>query len=144
MPVALQWEPHGVVRTLSGTVEIEEYMDSVASLQNDARFDELRFIVEDFSDCTMQHVSEADMEMVLANAIGAAYSNPYIRIAAVAVEPQARHLIQLFAKASPFITRVFAQMAQAREWVGDGDTTAVPLDVRLQAAIDFDPRPQPC
>ena len=144
MSVALQWEPHGVLRTFSGTVEFEEYMESVASLQNDARFDELRYIVEDFAGCDSLHVSEAQMEMVMANAIGAAYSNPYIRIAAVAVEAQVCNLITLFAQGSPFITRVFPQMAQARAWLAAGDITPVPLDVRLQAATDFDQPPLGC
>ena len=82
MPVALQWESRGVVREFVGTVEFEEYMHSVALLQNDARFDDLRYIIEDFSACVMLHVSESDMEMVIANAIGAAFSNPHIRISA--------------------------------------------------------------
>lgn len=141
MPVALQWEPHGVVREFTGTVEFEEYMQSVASLQNDARFDTLRYIIEDFSACSILHVSESDMDMVIASAIGAAFSNPHIRIAAVAQAPQARHLIHLFAQGSPFITRLFAQMERAREWVSDGDTAPVPLDVRLQATTDFDQQP---
>ena len=47
----------------------------------------------------------------------------------------------MFAEGSPFITRLFGQIGLAWEWVHEGDTAPVPLDVRLQATTDFDLRP---
>lgn len=137
MPISLQWEPHGVVRTMQGEVSMEEFMDSVAALHNDMRFDTLRFAIEDFSAVTSVQVSMADIDMVIAVTIGAAYSNPHIRIAAVTQLPMVKQMVTIFAKASPYITRQFEDMDAARAWIRDGDTSAVPLDIQLQAKVDF-------
>lgn len=141
MPISLQWEPHGVVRTFSGQIEFDEYMQSIAELQNDLRFDTLRFIVEDFSLATSVRIAASDVDMIIATTIGAAFSNPHIRIAAVAQEPTLRQLISLFSQTSPYVTQSFERLSDAREWIRDGETSPVPLDIQLQASVDFDTRP---
>lgn len=135
MSISLQWEPHGVVRTVAGTVHWDEFMASVVAVQNDARFDRLRYAIEDFSGIETVDLNQSDLDMVTAMTIGAAFSNPHIRIAVVATLAPVRQLAHSFSRTSPYVTRLFAQLAQAREWINAGDISAVPLDIQLQAAV---------
>lgn len=138
MAVTLQWEPRGVVRTFSGVVAFDEFLESIAELQNDMRFDSIRYVIEDFSAIETLRVTAEDIDTVIASAIGAAFSNPNIRVAAIPHSDTTRALIREFAKGSPFVTRMFESVAAARAWIGGGDTTPVPLEVQLQATVNFD------
>lgn len=135
MPISLQWEPHGVVRVITGDVETGELLNSVADLQNDPRFDELRFVVEDLSEVGAVQLDDAGMDMLIASAIGAAFSNPHIRIAVVATSPQVHSLARQFAAHSPYITHTFPTLADARDWIAGGDMATVPLELVLQTTI---------
>jgi hypothetical protein len=141
MGYSLHWEPHGVVRTLSGEIGFDEYMQSIAELQNDMRFDALRFIIEDFSAVESIHIDPTEIDMVIASVIGGAFSNPHIQVAAVARLQQVRELITLFAQGSPYVTRMFDDLVAARSWVAEGETSPVPLDIQLQTAVSFDSSP---
>lgn len=135
MPITLQWEPRGVVRAMTGEIGADELLESVADLQNDPRFDQLRFLVEDFSEVESVQLDEAGLDMVIATTIGAAFSNPHIRIAVVATTPPVRSLARQFAEHSPYVTQIFQTLAAARVWIAGEESVPVPLDVALQAAV---------
>ena len=135
MPITQQWEPRGVVRTMTGEIGTDELLESVADLQNDPRFDQLRFVVEDFSPVEALHLDQAGLDMVIATTIGAAFSNPHIRVAVVAPAPPVRSLARQFAEHSPYVTQIFQTLAAARGWIAAEETSTVPLDVVLQAAV---------
>lgn len=138
MAISLHWEPRGVRRACSGDIGFDEYMQSVAELHNDLRFDTLRFIIEDFSLVESVHMCSSDVDMVIASAIGAAYSNPHIRVAAVARSASLRGLLGQFFHLSPYVSRLFDAMPAARAWIASGEMAAVPLEIQLQAAVDFE------
>ena len=135
MPIDLQWEPGGVVRTLTGDVTAEALLHSIAALQNDPRFDALRFVVEDFSGVDSVQLETGAMDMLVDSAIGAALSNPHIRVAVVTSAQQLRLLVRQFAAQSPYITHTFASLAAARAWIAEGDVEPVPLELVLQTTI---------
>lgn len=135
MPIDLQWEPGGVVRTLTGDVTAEALLHAIAALQNDPRFDALRFVVEDFSRVDSVQLETGAMDMLVDSAIGAALSNPHIRVAVVTGTPLLRTLVRQFAAQSPYITHTFASLAAARAWIAEGDVEPVPLELVLQTTI---------
>ena len=135
MPIDLQWEPGGVLRTLTGDVTAEALLHSIAALQNDPRFDALRFVVEDFSGVDSVQLETGAMDMLVDSAIGAALSNPHIRVAVVTSAQQLRLLVRQFAAQSPYITHTFASLAAARAWIAEGDVEPVPLELVLQTTI---------
>lgn len=135
MPIRFQWEPRGVVRIITGDVDTGELLNSVADLQNDPRFDELRYVVEDLSEVGAVQLDEAGMDMLIASAIGAAFSNPHIRIAVVTTSPYVHTLARQFVAQSPYITRMFRTLADARAWIAGGEIAPVPLELVLQAAV---------
>lgn len=137
MPISLHWEQRGVVRTAVGDIAADELFNSVADLQNDPRFDALRYVVEDFSEAGTVALDEASLDMLIASAIGAALSNPYIRIAVVLRSPQLYRLARQFAAQSPYITRTFSTLEAARDWIAQGDVAPVPLELVLQTDVRF-------
>ncbi len=135
MPISLQWERHGAVKVLTGDVTGDELFNALADLQNDPRFDALRYVVEDFSGVGSVQLDAAGMDMLVDGAIGAALSNPHIRIAVVTGTPLLRTLARQFAAQSPYITQTFASLAAARAWIAEGDVEPVPLEWVLQTTI---------
>ncbi|MDT8991002.1 hypothetical protein RQP54_09020 [Curvibacter sp. APW13] len=138
MAISLEWEPHGAVRIYNGTIHIDGIVDAIAQLQNDPRFDRLRYLIEDFSAVDSLAISESEVDLIVAHAIGAAYSNPHIRVAAVATSEQTRQLVRQFAKDSPYIVRLFGDTEAARQWISGGETSPVPLEIQLQASVEFE------
>lgn len=135
MPISLHWEARGVVRTAVGDIAADELFNSVADLQNDPRFDALRYVVEDLSAVASVALDESGLDMLIASAIGAALSNPHIRIAVVLRSPQLIRMAREFAAQSPYITRTFSTLEAARDWIAQGDVAPVPLDLVLQADV---------
>lgn len=140
MSISLHWEAHGVLRVCRGDIDFEAYMQSIAELHNDLRFDTLRYIIEDFTQAGALHIAPNDVDMVIASTIGAAYSNPHIRMAAVARSEPLRLLLAQFFQPSPYVNRLFDDLSAARGWIERGETAPIPLDIQLQTAVDFERR----
>lgn len=140
MPISLHWEPRGVVRTCRGHIGFEAYMQSIAELHNDLRFDALHYIIEDFTLAELAHMAPGDVDMVVASTIGAAFSNPHIRMAAVTQSQSLRRLLGQFSYLSPYVSRLFESMTAARDWIESVEMASVPLEIQLQAAVDFNKR----
>jgi hypothetical protein len=119
----LRWEDRGVVKRYFGQVSSEELLAPVISTEADERFDTLRFVINDFLEAKSVAFTQADIDTIAAHDMGAAATNPYIKVAVVAAQPEVidlvRRYIQAAARAYP--TSIFATMAEARAWV------AVPL-----------------
>ena len=141
MSISLHWEPHGVLRTCRGPIGFEEYMQSIAELHNHLRFDSLRYIIEDFTLAEVVRITPDEVDMVIASTIGAAYSNPHIRMAAVAQSEPLRQLLGQFFHLSPYVNRLFDDLQAAREWIHSGETAPIPLDIQLQTTVEFSDRP---
>lgn len=115
-----QWEDHGLVRKYSGVVSLKDLASSDASVQADARFDELHFIIDDFRDCA--NVVDIDKELVdeLAAIASAAVRFPTVfRHAVVATSPTVLKLADDFVHSGfiNFPDKQFQDMDEARAWV---------------------------
>lgn len=91
-----------------------------ACLQGDPRFDELRYIVADYSCCTKFSVTQENLEYVIATSAASALSNNKIRVAIISATPE------IVTAADRFITspltvfpfRTFQKLEAAYKWLG--------------------------
>ncbi len=135
MPIHIRWEPHGVVQTVHGSVTALELIESLQQLQNDLRFDDLRYLVQDCRQLDAVQISPAESEVLASTTVGAAYVNPHIRVAIVGAGPAACTLAQHSMQTSPYLCRSFADLEPAHAWIAQGEIAPVPLDIQLQAVV---------
>jgi hypothetical protein len=119
MSFALFWEPEGVVIRFSGVVERTDPKLATVTYEGDPRFDDLAFVIADYSAIAGCIAAPGDMEIVAAMELGAAHTNPTIRKAVVATWPEvialARHHQRVLQPSVP--TEIFATMEEARAWL---------------------------
>lgn len=95
-------------------------LQSVIDTESDPRFDDLRFVINDFLDVQNISISSDDVEYISAVDRAAAVTNSNIRIAVVANRPEIIALADQYANSpmNAYPTRVFATLAEARAWLG--------------------------
>lgn len=135
MSVHISWEPHGVGLCCSGEALADDLIEAMRQIQNDCRFDQLRYALMDFSPVQGLLLSDEELDVLIAMALGAAYSNAHIRLALVSSDEDGRSLCRRFMRSSPYLTRLFSDVAAARAWIGEGEMAPVPLDIQLQACV---------
>jgi hypothetical protein len=117
MPFEIFWEPKGAYKKVHGVVTAQEFMRSITELQSDPRFDRLKYTINDFTGAQALRITESDIHHYAAMGIGAANSNPGIRIAIVADNPEIVAMVRVYASLSPYQTEFFGDMASARAWI---------------------------
>ena len=117
----VHWENRGVVKRYFGQVSAEELIAPVIATEADPRFDRLRYVINDFLDATSVTFTQADIDEIAACDIGAALTNPRIKVAVVVVQEDVIELVGRYIQASglAYPTRVFPTIAQARAWVAE-------------------------
>jgi hypothetical protein len=118
--VEVIWEDHGVVRQFSGKVGDREFIQSSIEIQADPRFDNLGYVIQDFSRCTELAVDDDTIEEGVARASIALLSKLHFRVAFVGTLPGLRDLTAKMANSSfcPPHLRTFETMEDARIFVG--------------------------
>lgn len=119
MGYTVQWEGNGLVKKYFGQVIAAELVDPVVATHADERFDRLRYVINDFLDVQGMVVTQQDIDDIAAHDLGAAVTNPNIRVAMVTGEPSIIDLVHRYLRAASevFPTRVFSTMVEARAWV---------------------------
>ncbi len=120
MGYELSWTQKGVFRRFFGNVTSDELLRSVVEVEGDYRFDDLRYAILDFRECTGYSISSEMMESIAAIDGAAAMVNPKIRIAVIATSSEMIALAQEYID-SPFNaypTRIFATLDEAKVWLG--------------------------
>ena len=121
MSFELVWEPKGVVKRYFGRVTGEEVFAAGIQSQGDHRFDQNRYAINDFLDCTEFVIDRKVLDEIAAFAGAAEISNPNIKIAIVATLPAVvaatKEYIGLPLQTYP--TRLFATRAEARAWIAE-------------------------
>jgi len=115
----LHWEDRGVVKRYFGQVSSEELLAPVVATEADERFDTLRFVINDFLEAKSVAFTQADIDAIAAHDMGAAVTNPYIKVAVVATQPEVIDLVQRYMQTAvrAYPTSIFSTMAEARAWV---------------------------
>jgi len=115
----LHWEDRGVVKRYFGQVSSEELLAPVVATEADKRFDTLRFVINDFLEAKSVAFTQADIDLIAAHDMGAAATNPNIKVAVVAAQPEVIDLVQRYMQVAvrAYPTSIFSTMAEARAWV---------------------------
>lgn len=115
----LVWEPGGVWRRFTGTVDTAEILQSIEAVQRDPRFDDLRYSLNDFLGVTNVDDVPGLLENVMAQTIGAAQTNAGIRMAIVADHPGIlKRWREVPEGLIPYRVRLFERLEDARQWAG--------------------------
>jgi hypothetical protein len=119
MPYEHIWEPDGVVRRFWGHVTSAEIAGSAEHVEADCRFDDLHYVINDFSDCISVDMPDAIIEEIAAKDGAAANSNSRIRIAVVSDHPDVLQIADAYMaqSLSPYVAKNFGSMEAARTWV---------------------------
>lgn len=113
------WEERGIYKRFYGSVSADEFMQSIKSMQGDRRFDTARYSINDFLSVQKHMITEEDVKLFAAYAIGAFISNPNIKIAILTTDQSIISLVTFYSspKMSPFPLQVFSNLADARNWI---------------------------
>jgi hypothetical protein len=128
MPYKIIWEPQGVIKYHFGVVTGIELMQAVVATEADERFDNIRYVINDFLDCTGLSVSGPEVEEIAAIDEAASINNPNIRIAVVTTLPEVVAIATQYGDSTmnAYPTRIFTSMDAARQWLNSPNTIVMP------------------
>ena len=119
MSYELRWHPGGVTKYFFAKVTNEDMLLSVYESEADPRFENLRYVINDFLDITGCDFEAPIAERIAIQDRGAAFTNAKTRIAVVTTHPQVIAAAEAYS-ASPmniYQTRIFPTMTEARQWL---------------------------
>lgn len=118
MPYEIIRETRGAYKRFWGIVTPQEFLDSVRNFHNDQHFETVRYSINDFTETERFELSDSHIDDTAAINVGAAFSNPNVRILAVTCDARiigmARKYDQI-TKAAPIL--IFPTLAEARRWL---------------------------
>jgi hypothetical protein len=119
MGYTLSWEPRGVVLRFAGRVTISDILSASNAYQGNRWYDELLYVIADYSQITDCDARPTDIDDVWAVDYGAKRSNNKIKKAIVTTSPEVVALARRYAAAPDpaFPVKVFAKEADARAWL---------------------------
>ncbi len=120
MPNKAVWEPRGLFRRFSGVVTSEEILQAVLKVYGDPRFDDLTYVINDFSDIEGVALDERNIKKVAYLDKASARTNPRIKIAFVTRNPAFFGYAEMYMKfvdELPWQTEIFSSLEEAREWL---------------------------
>lgn len=120
MAYTLTWEARGILRTFHGRVSASEFARAQGEMYGDPRFEGARYALIDLSGATELVSTPADVEEIVASNRGAFITNPHLRVAVVTTDAPMHVLLQRMADVSAYPLRVFATLAEARQWAMAG------------------------
>jgi hypothetical protein len=80
------WEQNGVVKRFTGFLTAAEFIKSAEDVGADPRFDNLRFVINDFLNVVGNDICEDTVKYIGAMHAGRAFTNPNIWVAFVATD----------------------------------------------------------
>lgn len=122
MAYELTWEKQtGVVKRFDGYVTADEIARATVETQGDMRFDDLRYVINDFLACT-EYVDDIKVIDEIAATDGAAsLYNKKLVVAIVTTMPEIKRAAERYAKSSfhPNPASIFTTLADARGWIAE-------------------------
>lgn len=115
-----KWEDKGLYREFKDNITGMEVLNINLSIQGDPRFDNIKYVINDFTQITDFDFSDIDIKRLAVMDNVAAISNPRLKIALiVTLEPllkwansYCKHM-----KDSPYICEIFDHISDANKWV---------------------------
>jgi len=118
MAYEITQEGRGRIWRFFGKVTMEEFSELDDSLSSDPNIDDLRYLLVDFQEADLL-LSEEDAEIIGAKDIGMSQRNPFLKIAVIGKSEKLKKLVSLYSEHSPFETRLFENLKDARSWISN-------------------------
>jgi hypothetical protein len=119
MSFEILWEPHGAIKRFWGHVSGPEFLAAHSAISQDERLDNIRYVINDFTDATSHSISEEQIVTYYVDRQSIAAYMPSIRGAFVAKTPAMTGLSEMINArfATNHRTRVFSSVEDARKWL---------------------------
>ena len=119
MAYALNWESDGVVIEFRGLVSIRDLEQATVGYEADSRFDDLHWVIADYSGIDGCDAHPAEIESVWVMDFGARRSNPRVRKVVVTTRPEVLAMASHYAShlGGAFEVKSVATRAEARAWL---------------------------
>lgn len=119
MNYKLIWEPRGVLIQFSGEISINDIYKASIAYQGDFRYDDLSYVIADYSQITRCTARPEDIDNIWAIDTGAKLSNPSIKKAIVTTSDDVIQLASRYKnnQSSAFVVKVFPTQDEARAWI---------------------------
>ncbi|MBY0466907.1 MAG: hypothetical protein K2W33_18370 [Burkholderiales bacterium] len=127
MPFEHTWGHRTLYKRFFGPTTVREFMLSVELTQGDARFDQLLFSVNDFTEATLPTLTKEDVTLFGALGIGAAFSNRKICIAVITSDPHAAAMALKYAEIAPFKLVVLGSRVELNQWLPEAHRVTAPV-----------------
>ncbi|MEA5097256.1 MAG: hypothetical protein VB032_01795 [Burkholderiaceae bacterium] len=120
MPYQTIWEEHGAYVRLYGHIAEQEIVKLRRECQDDHRFQEIRYLLLDLRESEDVVVSLAHLQAMATADSLAKMLNETLNIVVVTHHPQIGGLVDRYASLGmdTYQIRVFAEIDEAREWLG--------------------------
>ena len=132
MPIEHNWLPSGLHTQYIGVITGNELVDGALKISGDPRFDNIRYIIDDFSKLVGNKITIADVERLVACIGAITKSNPYIKNAMVlANNEESNALIGLYVFLASELTwqfETFSALTEAQMWVDEGGDDIVAME----------------
>ncbi len=113
------WEEKGLYRVFTGITSGLEVIDSNLSIHGDPRFDEIHYVLNDFTAIEGFEVSELDISLIANVDKAATMSKPILKIAIVTTCSDLLQWVEKYLQRmsdSSYTCCVFDNLEDARKW----------------------------
>ena len=126
VPYQVTWEPRGGYTRLYGSVTGADMRGNIEEVCRNARFQQQRYHILDFSDATEFTATEKEMLVNCGVLVGAAFVNHQVMLAAVVTRENVRATLERLHAlgVSPYVAKMFASTAEARKWIEQSGFTS--------------------
>ncbi len=120
MSYTLSWEANGVVKLFTGRTSDLEVLASIVEIESDPRFENIRWVINDFLRCTGFEVSKDGVDLMAATDKAASVSNANVKVAVIATDRELVGMAKHYADSpmNVYPTQIFSNRADAHAWLG--------------------------
>ena len=114
------WEEKGLYREFKDNITGKEVLNINFTIQGDPRFDQIKYVINDFTQVTDFDFSDLDIKLLAITDDIAAKSNPMLKIALIITLEPLLEWADLYCehmKDSPYTCKIFKHLSDAKKWV---------------------------
>jgi len=120
LTVKYKWEATGLYRIFTGKINGNEVLGDNLKLQGNARFDDIKYVINDFTQIVDFDFYDLDVQKISINDKVASKSNPYIKIALISAHEPLLKWLRSYAdsmEGSIYKCDIFDNTDDAYKWV---------------------------
>jgi hypothetical protein len=116
MSYTIEWEKRGACLSYGGTVCFQEFMAAVLTIHMHSDYPLFKYAIHDMAHVSQLDFSDVNMTQLLAQELGARYTNPGIKASVVTESDAMCEMVRQFSSLTKLNVGVFHSIEQARAW----------------------------